>query len=99
MKIEKKQPNKIEDTTFSIKSETYVSRYGKIKDGEMHLTSEVHGDDFDSEQHIIFSKADTERILSMMTLKEFRDFYGKVGTLGLEEFIKEHKLKPNTITI
>ena len=99
MKREEKQPNKIEDTKFSIKSGSCVSRYGEIKDGEMHLTSEVYGDDFDSEQHISFSKADTKRILSMMTLDEFCDFYGKVGTLGLNDFIREHKLKPKTITI
>lgn len=72
---------------------------GKIKDGEIHLTSEVDMDDFYSERHVSFSKADTKRILSMMTFDEFMDFYLKEGSSGLDRFIEEHKLHPNKITI
>lgn len=72
---------------------------GRINDGEIHLTSEVDMDDFSSERHVRFSKADTKRILSMMTFDEFMDFYLKEGSLGLDRFIEEHKLHPDMITI
>ena len=86
---------KNKDTSFSIKSEKNYSFYGNITQGEIHLTSTVRGDDWDSEKLYTFSKEDTAYILSLMSIEEFRDFCAEKDVEGLDEFIKEHHLNPN----
>ena len=90
---------KKKNNTFHIKSQNNASFYGDITGGKIHLTSMVYGDDWDSEKHIDFSKEDTQYILSMMSIEEFRDFCAEKDLNGLYDFIKEHKLNPSIITI
>ena len=47
------------DQKFNIYSESNLSLSGEISEGCLHLTSEVWGS-YDSEQHIDFTKEDTE---------------------------------------
>ena len=66
---------------FTIKSERYVYFGGEIVNNELHLISEVYGEDWDSEQHIDFSRKDTAKIFPKMTLEEFKKAINIVNML------------------
>ena len=87
----------MKDQTFDIYTESNVSLSGEIRDGCLYLTSEVWGE-YDSEQHIEFSKEATEQLFSIITLKEFIFFCQKEHLIGLEKYLDEKGIERTTFT-
>ena len=88
----------MKDQAFNIYSERNLSLSGEIREGCLHLTSEVWGD-YDSEQHIDFSKDATEKLFSLISLDEFIVLCRKEHLLGLDKFLKENGIERKTVTI
>lgn len=85
----------MKDQAFNIYSERNLSLSGEIREGCLHLTSEVWGD-YDSEQHIDFSKDATEKLFSLISLDEFIALCRKEHLLGLEKFLNEKGIERKT---
>lgn len=87
------------DISFTCYADRYIYMGGNISDGVLSLTSEVYGDDYDSERHYIFTKEETEKLFSIVTLDEFIEL-GKEGHCsGLESFLSAHGIRFDTMTI
>ncbi len=86
------------DQDISIYSEKGVSFSGKIKDGCLSLTSEVWGT-YDSEQHIEFTKEQTEKLFSLVSLEEFLKLCREKRLSGMWEFLEANDIHPSSITI
>ncbi len=89
----------MKDMKIDIYHESSVSLSGKIKDGRLYLTSEVWGGDYDSEQHIDFTKKQTEQLFSLITLENFVNLCRKEGLTGMWKFLEKHDIHPNSLTI
>ena len=93
-----KEGGYMKDQKFTIYEETGVYLGGEIKDGCLELLSEVYGE-WDSEQHYSFSKEDTEKLFSLISLENFIVFCREKNLLELDEFFKEHDIHPGVFTI
>ena len=65
----------MEDRKFAVYSEPGVYLGGEIKNGCLHLESDVFGE-LDSEQHYSFSKEDTDKLFSLISFEDFCEFSG-----------------------
>lgn len=88
----------MKDQKFTIYEETGVYLDGEIKDGCLELLSEVYGE-WDSEQHSSFSKEDTEKLFSLISLEDFITLCREKRLIGMDEFLKENGIKPDVFTI
>ena len=88
----------IADCHFNIYTEKYVSLKGDIRGGCLSLESMVYGEDYDSEQHIDFSKAETDKLFALISLDEFIALGKKEHLRGLDEFMDAHGIKRDTYT-
>ena len=88
----------MQDQSFGIYGERYVSLRGDIKDGCLHLESYVYGEEYDSEKHYTFSKEETDRLFEIVSLDEFIKLCREGYVSGMEAFFNEHGLEPSTFT-
>ena len=84
------------DQKFEIYNEPNVHFNGEIKAGCLILTSSVFGDDYDSEMIYEFSRADTGKLFSILTLEDFIDFCKENHLRGLDEFLEKNDIHPET---
>ncbi len=82
--------------SFVIYEEENVTLKGDIKNGRLHLESNVYGEDYDSEKHYSFSKEDTERLFSLLPLDDFIIECRKGHLMWLEDYLKENDIHPKT---
>ena len=87
----------MKNQTFNIYSESNLSLSGEIREGCLHLTSEVWGD-YDSEQHIDFFKDATEKLFSLISLDEFIALCRKERLLGLNKYLDDNEIERSTFT-
>lgn len=83
---------KMPDMNLSIYSSGGSNLRGTITNGCLHLTSEIWGDDFDSEKHYVFTEEDTNKLFSIMELDEFVEACKKGHVLWLEHFLHENDI-------
>ncbi len=89
----------MEDMKIDIYHERSNYFSGEIKGGSLHLTSEVWGDDYESEQHIDFTKEQTEQLFSLITLEGFVNLCRKERLKGMWKFLEKHGIRPASATI
>lgn len=91
----------MEDQYFSCYSSSTSSLRGHIRDGCLYLDSEIYGDDdfYDSESHYVFSKEETDRLFSIISLDDFISLCRNSHLLGMEEFLRQHGIKYGNIVI
>lgn len=83
----------MKDQRFNIYNEQYVHLGGDITDGSLHLESEVYGEDYDSEKHYTFSKEETEKLFSIISLEDFIELCRKEHLIGMEQFLADHHVE------
>ncbi len=72
---------------------------GRIdEEGCLHLDSEVWGE-YDSECHYSFSKEETDRLFSIISLEDFIKLCQEQHLRGMEQFLMANRIKYGTITI
>lgn len=84
---------------FKCYSERNESLRGRITDGCLSLTSEVYGDDYESEKHYDFSKGETEKLFSILTLDEFVNLCNTKKLIGMESFLERKGITYSSCTI
>ena len=82
----------ITDRKLSIYDERYVHLFGEISDGCLHLESDVYGDDYDSEKHYMFSREETEKLFSIISIEDFISLCREKHLIGMEEFLEENNI-------
>jgi len=76
----------------------YKSRYsylgGEIKDGKLQLESDVYDveDGMGGEKHYSFSKEETEKLFSIISVEDFIALCKKKHVGGMEDFLEENKI-------
>lgn len=80
------------DMELDLYSTRGSSLYGVIRDGSLHITSEVWGDDYDSEKHYVFTKEDTSRLFSLIEVDEFIEACKEGHTSWLEKFLGKNDI-------
>ncbi len=65
-------------------------------DGSLELTSEVYGDDDhpDSEKHYVFSKEQTDKLFSMISLEDLIESCQRGRLFWLEAFLRRNGIRP-----
>ena len=86
----------MEDLDFVIYKEKYISLSGQILGGYLLLDSEVCGDDFDSEKHYRFTKEQTGKLFSIIAFDDFLALCMEKHLIGMEAFLEEHGIFPET---
>lgn len=86
----------MEDRSFVIYQELFVYLGGEIKDGSLELTSEVYGDDDypDSEKHYVFSKEQTDKLFSLISLEDLFESCRRGRLFWLEAFLRKNGIRP-----
>ena len=88
----------MKEQSFAIYNEKYVHLNGDIdKEGCLHLDSEVYGEDYDSEMHYTFSKTETDRLFSIISLEEFIALCRDQHLRGMEQFLKNNHIHYDSI--
>lgn len=76
------------------------SLIGRIdEEGCLHLDSEVWGGDYDSEKHYKFSKEETDKLFSLISLEDFIALCQEQHVRGMERFLDSNRISYGTITI
>ena len=91
--------DKMPDTDLEIYYGNGTGFYGKIRDGSLHMISEVWGDDHDSEKHYEFIVEDTNKLFSIISVEGFIELCKKERVKGFEEFIEKNNLHPKIACI
>lgn len=86
------------DDEFNIYDEESITLNGSINDGCFHLCSTVYGDDYDSEKNYDLSKEDTSKLLSIMSLDEFKINCKNGRVHWMEDFFEKNDIHPKTFT-
>ena len=91
----------MKDQRFVIYKDTYSALFGDITDGCLHMESDVDEDDMypASEKHYRFSKEDTARLFSVISLRDFISLCLKRRLSGMEAFLAENGIRPETTII
>ena len=86
----------MEDRKFTVYNDLYVYLGGEIKNGCLELTSEVSGGDEypDSEKHYIFSREQTEKLFSVISLEDLIESCRKGRLIWLENYLDETGIHP-----
>lgn len=87
------------DMKLDIYSGGGISLQGIIKDGCLHLTSEVWGDDYDSEKHYVLTREDTEKLFSIIEVDEFIEECREGHTLWMEDFFEMNGIDPDVCSV
>ena len=89
----------MQDRSFTIYRDNAGFFFGDITNGCLHLESDVDGDGVfpDMERHYAFSREDTNRLFSLISLADFISLCRKKGLSGLERFLADVGVAP-TIT-
>ena len=89
----------MKDQRFVIYNEPYCSLFGDITGGCLHIESDLDEDDMypGSEKHYRFSKEDTARLFRLISLRDFISLCRKQRLTGLETFLAEHGIRPETM--
>ncbi len=90
---------KMDDMDLNIYNTRTISLNGVIRDGQLHITSEVYGDDYDSEKHYVFSVEDTNKLFSLIDVDSFIELCRKENVIGMEAFFRKNEIHPNTFCI
>ena len=85
------------DERFTIYNERNEILRGSISDGRMQLESIAYGD-YDSVRHYLFSRRDTSRLFSIVTLEQFIDICRETRLAGMEEYLERHDIHPDSFT-
>ena len=80
---------------FVVYNEQNVTLSGSIKDGCLHLESNVYGD-YDSEKYYDFTAEDTRKLFSIMGFDEFIKSCQEGHLMWMEQFLKNNDIHPNT---
>ena len=78
---------RIKDMSFTLYSSKNVWFYGDITNGCLSLTSEVYGEDYNSEKHYTFTKEETMKLFSIISVEDFIEASKKGGTMWLTDFL------------
>ena len=89
----------MKDQSFVLYREKYVFLGGKISDGCLELHSSVDMGDFDSERFYSFTKEETDKLFSVISLEEFKKLCRDGNLTGLEAFLGENGIMYNSFTI
>ncbi len=81
---------------FNIYEEDHVSLDGTIDNGWLTLISNVYGDEYDSEKTYAFTKEQTEKLFSIISLEDYIKLCGDEDLLGMERFLRKHGCFPET---
>ena len=84
------------DRDFVIYNEENVTLSGSIRDGCLHLESNVYGDDRDSEKYYDFSSEETRKLFSIIGFNGFIESCRKGHLIWLEEFLERNDFHPKT---
>lgn len=85
----------IEDREFTAYADKNVYNGGRIRDGKLHLESEVYGEDgYHSESHKIYSREDTLRLFSVISWDEFVKLQKKDDEGKLTKILNELDIHP-----
>ena len=84
---------------FTCCSERNIYLGGRITDGCLSLVSKAYGDDYDSEKHYDFSKGETEKLFSILTLDEFVNLCNTKKLIGMESFLERKGITYSSCTI
>ena len=83
----------VNNLKFSCYSDGSVYLGGTVKNGCLNIESEVCGDSYSSEKYYSFSKKETEKLFSLMTLQELIEMCKRVHVLGMEKFFEENDIR------
>ena len=75
-----------------------VSFEGKIVDGCLHLVS-IITDDIESEAHFTFSREETARLFSIISLNEFIDLCRAKHMTGMRKFLKDNGIEFQSMVV
>lgn len=90
----------MKEQSFDIYNERHVHLNGYItEDGCLRLDSDVYGPDYDSERHYDFTKEETDRLFSIISLEDFIALCQEQHLIGMEKFLTDHHITYGTITI
>ena len=86
------------DRSFICYSERYVFLGGKIEGGCLSMESDVAGGDQypDSEKIYSFSKEETDRLFSIISVDDFIKLCREKGVGGMEDFLEENRITFNS---
>ena len=87
--------DRMPDMSLIIYNETNVNLNGDIKDGRLHITSEVYGD-YNSEKHYIFTVEQTNKLFLIIDVDSFVELCRKEKLIGMEQFLEKNGIKPET---
>lgn len=88
----------MKDQVFTICREPHIFFGGEIKDGRLHLVSEVYGE-YDSEQNYSFSKEDTDKLFSLISLEDFCALCRREHLQGMDAYLEKHGIRPGVFTV
>ena len=71
---------------------------GYIREGCLILKSEVYGDDYESERNYKFTKEDTEKLFSIISIEDFIELCKRERVRGMEKFLHKNGIHPTTVT-
>ena len=82
------------DRSFVCYSERYVFLGGTIEGGCLRMESDIAGDDQypDSEKIYSFSKEETEKLFSIISVDDFVKLCREKHLMGMEEFLEENDI-------
>ncbi|MDD7408272.1 MAG: hypothetical protein SOV71_03815 [Anaerovoracaceae bacterium] len=82
----------MEDRKFTIYQRKHTYLGGKVEDGCLSLESDVYGPEYDSEKMYSFSKEETEKLFSVITLEDFIKLCRKKNVSGMEDFLEQNDI-------
>ena len=80
-------------------SDKYCSLKLMIIDGCLNIDSEVYGEDYDSEKHYMFTREETNKLFSLITLKEFIELCGNENLVGMTAYLEKNNISCRTVVI
>ncbi len=80
-------------------SDEYRSLRLMIIDGCLNMDSEVYGEDHDSEKHYMFSKEETNKLFSLLSLKAFIELCKNENLVGMTAYLDKNNISCRTVTI
>lgn len=82
----------MKDTGFTFYGGAYSYFHGTIKNGCLELISEIDGDMW-SEVHYYFSKEETDKLFSIISLEDFIALGKEKHLYGVECFLNDNNIK------
>lgn len=86
----------MENQEFTIYTEKDICLNGRISEGCLHLESYVSGDDFSSEKYYDLSKAESDKLFSLISLEDFIELCKREKLTGMEEYFRRNNIQVQT---